>query len=69
MPVFTVGDGVKAQMAFYGDEPGTDEIYHPIGASQGKHQYSETFGMSGRRYVYIFSNGKTVTYAPEAPVV
>jgi hypothetical protein len=69
MPVFTVGDGVKAQMAFYGDEPGTDEIYHPIGASQGKHQYSETFGKSGRRYVYIFSNGKTVTYAPEAPVV
>jgi len=67
MPVFTVGDGVKQQMAAFGDEPATDEIYHPIGAAAGKHQYSETFGASGRRYVYIFAVNKTVTYSPEVP--
>jgi hypothetical protein len=67
LPMFTVGDGVKQQMATFGDEPASDEIYHPIGAPAGKHQYSETFGASGRRYVYIFSVNKTVTYAPEGP--
>lgn len=67
LPVFTVGDGVKALMAKYGDSPATDEIYHPIGASAGHHQYSETFGSSGRRYVFIFSTNTTVTYPPEIP--
>lgn len=65
LPMFTVGDGVKQEMAKYGDEPATDEIYHPIGAPAGKHQYSETFGTSGRRYVFIFSTNQTVLYEPE----
>lgn len=65
MPQFTVGDGVKQQMAVFNDSPATDEIYHPIGSPPGKHQYSETFGTSGRRYVYIFSVNKTVVYDPE----
>lgn len=65
MSRFTVGDGVLAQMAALNDTPATDEIYHPIGAAAGHHQYSETFGASGRRYVYIFSVNKTVVYDPE----
>lgn len=65
IPMFTVGEGVRQQMRQYNDEPATDEIYHPIGAPAGKHQYSETFGTSGRRYVYIFAVNKTVVYEPE----
>jgi hypothetical protein len=66
MPVFTVGQGVKDLMATRGDSPATDEIYHPIGASAGHHQYSETFGKSGARYVYIFSTNQVKIYLPEA---
>lgn len=63
IPVFTVGAGVLEQMALFNDEPATDEIYHPIGAP--KSQYSETFGKSGRRYVYIFSTNETKIYEPQ----
>ena len=65
MPQFTVGPGVLEQMAKFGDAPATDELYHPIGARAGTHQYSETFGTSGRRYVYVFSINKTLIYEPE----
>ena len=63
---FTVGPGVLAQMAETGDEPATDEIFHPIGAAPGKHQYSETFGTSGTRYVFVFSVNKTFRFSPAA---
>lgn len=64
MPMFTVGPGVLAEMAKTGDKPATDELYHPIGAPAGKHQYSETFGESGTRYVYVFSTNKTYRFSP-----
>lgn len=64
-PVFTVGIGVQEQMRRFDDEPATDEIYHPIGSGAGHHQYSETFGRSGRRYVYVFSTNQTYIYPPE----
>lgn len=63
-PVFTVGPGVLAQMQATGDKPATDELYHPIGAAPGKSQYSETFGESGMRYVYVFSTNKTYRFSP-----
>lgn len=63
IPVFTVGAGVLEKMALHNDTPATDEIYHPIGSPQS--QYSETFGKSGRRYVYIFSTNTTVIYEPQ----
>lgn len=61
---YTVGQGVLDQMKMTGDQPATDEIYHPIGAAQGKHQYSETFGKSGTRYVYVFDTNTTYRFSP-----
>ena len=61
---FTVGPGVLEQMKQSGDEPATDEIYHPITAASGKHQYSETFGKSGTRYVYVFDTNTTYRFSP-----
>ena len=61
---YTVGQGVLEQMKQHGDQPATDEIYHPIGAPQGKHQYSETFGKSGTRYVYVFDTNTTYRFSP-----
>ena len=64
MPDFSVGTGVLTEMAKTGDRPATDEIYHPYGAPSGRSQYSETFGESGTRYVYVFHTGQTLRFSP-----
>lgn len=51
--VFSVGQGIRALMAEYGDVPATDELYYKN--DRGENQYSEAFGQSGSSYVYLFS--------------
>ncbi len=60
---YIVGPGVLGKMRELGDQPATDELYHPYGVP-GKSQYSETFGKSGRRYIYLFDGNKTLVFSP-----
>ena len=59
---YLVGAGVLDKMAERGDEPATDEIYH-AGARQNA-QYSETFGKSGTRYVWVRETNSTLLFSP-----
>jgi hypothetical protein len=67
---FAVGPGVRALMKQHGDEPATDEIFHPRTDKaakptvDGQHQFSETFGTSGARYVYLFATNQTYRFSP-----
>jgi hypothetical protein len=68
---FIVGSGVLEQMSAHGDKPATDEIYHPVMTNgkltpPGSHQYSETFGESGARYVFLFHGSKTLRFLPDS---
>ena len=56
---YTVGEGIANKMAELGDEPATDERY-TMGA------WSEAYGESGRRYVYIPSLNRVVVHDPKA---
>jgi hypothetical protein len=46
-------------MTRHGDVPATDEIFHGSGS-----QYSETFGRSGKRYVWVRSQLSVYVYLP-----
>lgn len=59
-PTYAVGAGILAAMAVAGDAPATDEAFYP------HNQFSEAYGVSGSRYVYIASLGRTYRYAPAA---
>lgn len=60
---FLVGPGMLALMAERGDAPASDEIYFKN--RDGRDQFSEAAGASGRLYRYIRSTGQTYSYAPE----
>lgn len=60
---YAVGPGILAKMAEAGDSPASDELYYPAGAG---HQYSEAFGRSGSRYVYVVSANQTYRFDPAA---
>ena len=61
--VYAVGPGVLAKMAETGDQPASDELFFKHG---DKDEWSETYGQSGSKYVYIFSLNRTFRYAPAA---
>jgi hypothetical protein len=56
---WAVSPAVRQAMMRHGDVPVTDEVYHGSGT-----QYSETFGRSGKRYVWIRSTGAVYVYLP-----
>jgi len=60
---FSVGPGILAAMAANGDAPATDEMFFKHGERDA---YSEAYGQSGARYVYIVSLNQTFRYAPAA---
>lgn len=61
--VYAVGPGVLAKMAEAGDSPASDELFFK---RADKDEWSETYGQSGSKYVYIFSLNRTFRYAPAA---
>jgi hypothetical protein len=54
-----VSEDVRRVMVRHGDGPATDEVYHGVGS-----QYSETFGRSGKRYVWVRSTLSVHVYLP-----
>ena len=60
---YTIGEGIANKMAELGDEPATDEHYYPPGDHW---EWSDTYGTSGRRYVYIRSLNRVVVHDPKA---
>jgi hypothetical protein len=59
-PAYSVGSGILAAMAAYGDEPATDELY------SGPNGSSEAYGASGSRYVWLATLGRCVRFDPAA---
>lgn len=62
-PTYSVGPGILAAMAANGDDPATDELFFKHGERDA---WSEAYGQSGARYVYIVSLNRTFRYAPAA---
>lgn len=60
---YSVGPGILAEMTAHGDVPATDEIYVKNG---GQDVYSEAYGTSGSRYIYLPSMNKVWRYDPAA---
>lgn len=60
---YAVGPGILAAMSAHADDPATDEIFIKAG---GKDAYSEAYGTSGARYVYLPSTNRTHRYDPAA---
>jgi hypothetical protein len=63
-PDYSVGPGILAAMSASGDRPASAELYFKD--ADGKDQYSEAFGASGSRYVYVVSQNRTFRYPPAA---
>jgi hypothetical protein len=62
-PGYSVGPGILASMQAHGDRPASDEMYTK---SDGRDMYSEAYGRSGARYVYLFAVNQTFRYDPAA---
>src|SRR5262245_1018355 len=62
-PVFSVGPGILAKMSEAGDTPASDELFFKHGE---KDEWSEAFGASGARYVYVGSLNRTFRFPPAA---
>ncbi len=60
---FSVGQGIREKMAATGDAPASDELYFKQGE---KDEWSEAFGKSGSRYVYVAALSQTFRYPPAA---
>lgn len=60
---YSVGPGILAAMTAHSDDPATDEIFIKSG---GKDAYSEAYGTSGARYVYLPATNRTHRYDPAA---
>jgi N-acetyl-anhydromuramyl-L-alanine amidase AmpD len=60
---YSVGQGIRDAMAANGDAPATDEMFTKRG---DKDEWSEAYGVSGSRYVYLPSTGRTFRYSPAA---
>lgn len=57
LPEYAVGPGILDAMQDYGDRPATNEHYLTP-------DWSEAYGASGRKYVYIASLNRVESYAP-----
>lgn len=62
-PSFSVGPGLLAAMAAHGDSPASPEVYVKDGSRDA---WSEAFGSSGARYVYLPATGAVHRYDPAA---
>jgi hypothetical protein len=62
-PTFRVGPGIGAKMAEAGDAPASDELFFKHG---DRDAWSEAYGQSGARYVYIVALNRTFRYDPAA---
>jgi GH25 family lysozyme M1 (1,4-beta-N-acetylmuramidase) len=60
---YAVGQGILDKMAEHGDQPASDEVY---AKGNGRDAFSEAYGTSGARYVYIPSLGRTYRFDPAA---
>lgn len=60
---FSVGEGIRAMMTKAGDAPSTDELFFKQG---DKDEWSEAYGTSGSRYVYVTSLNRVFRYTPAA---
>ena len=58
---FSVGEGILVAMANQGDAPATDEMFFKHG---DRDAYSEAYGRSGVRYLYIVSLNRTFRFDP-----
>jgi hypothetical protein len=62
-PAYAVGPGILAAMAANSDDPATDEVYMKQG---DRDEWSEAYGTSGARYVYLFATNRVHRYDPAA---
>lgn len=60
---YAVGQGIVDAMAARGDQPATDEIFVKHGERDA---YSEAYGTSGTRYVYLPATGRVHRFEPAA---
>lgn len=58
---YHVGHGIASEMGMRGDTPATSERY----VGRGETRYSEAYGSSGRRYVYLPGLGRVFAYSPD----
>lgn len=63
---FAVGPGVARRLAQYQDEPATDEVY--VTNRDGRTQWSETVGKSGRLYRYVASTNEVHVFDPASSI-
>lgn len=62
-PEYEVGPGIIAAMTAWGDAPATDELFFKKG---DRDEWSEAYGTSGSRYLYLVSLNKVFKYDPDA---
>lgn len=62
-PEYSVGPGILSAMQAQGDRPSTDELYFKKGE---RDEWSEAYGVSGARYLYLVSINKVFRYDPAA---
>jgi hypothetical protein len=62
-PTRDVGSGILAAMAANDDDPASDELFFKKG---NKDEWSEAYGTSGARYVYLFATNRVYRYDPAA---
>lgn len=60
---FSVGPGILAAMQARGDRPASDELFFKHGERDA---YSEAFGASGARYVWLPAAGRVIRFEPAA---
>lgn len=60
---FSVGPGLLTAMQTRGDSPASDELFFK---KDTRDEWSEAFGASGRRYIWLPSVGRVVVYDPAA---
>lgn len=62
-PVYSVGPGILQAMTDRGDQPACDELFFKQGE---RDEWSEAFGTSGRRYIWLPSVARIFVYDPAA---
>jgi hypothetical protein len=62
-PVYSVGEGIMRAMQERGDTPASDEMYTKRGE---RDEWSEAYGTSGRRYMWLPGVGRLFVYEPAA---
>lgn len=59
---YAVGEGIMAAMRERGDRPASNEVY----TKGAVDEWSEAFGVSGRRYIWLPAISRVFTYEPAA---